>query len=76
VSQQETLELKRLRKDFKGDYRVMRVVMASSNPIDTLHMIRTGQYSVRTFLDMLEMLDVKVTIDEAETIRIKNNQQK
>jgi hypothetical protein len=53
-------------KDWKGDYRIMRVVMASSDPIDTLHKIRTGQYSVITLLDMLEMLDVKDTIMEDE----------
>ena len=50
----------------------MRVVMATDNPIETLHKIRTGQYSVRTFLDMLEMLDVKTTLDEQEAIRIKS----
>ena len=50
----------------------MRVVMATSDPIETLHKIRTKQYSVRTFLDMLEMLDVKTTIDEQELIRMKS----
>lgn len=44
----------------------MRVVMASSNPIDTLHRIRTGQYSIITLLDMLEMMDVQQTIMEDE----------
>ena len=44
----------------------MRVVMASSDPIDTLHKIRTGQYSIITLLDMLEMMDVQQTIMEDE----------
>ena len=53
-------------KEWKGDFRIMRVVMASSNPIDTLHRIRTGQYSIITLLDMLEMMDVQQTIMEDE----------
>lgn len=61
-------------KEFSGDYRIMRVVMASSNPIDTLHKIRTGQYSIITFLDMLEMLDVQATIQEDEAIKTKAQQ--
>ena len=71
MSQIESSEMKRVKEEFSGDYRIMRVVMSSSDPISTLHRIRTGQYSVRTFLDMLEMLDVKTTIDEQEMIRIK-----
>lgn len=58
-------------KEFNGDYRVMRVVMSSSDPIETLHKIRTGQYSIITFLDMLEMLDVQATIREDEEARRK-----
>lgn len=53
-------------KEWKGDFRIMRVVMASSDPIDTLHKIRTGQYSIITLLDMLEMMDVQQTIMEDE----------
>lgn len=51
---------------FKGDARIMRVVMESSDPIATLHAIRTGTYSVITLLDMLEMLDVRETIREQQ----------
>lgn len=51
-------------KEFDGDYRVMRVVMSSKTPLETLHKIRTNQISLKTFLDMLEFLDVKETIEE------------
>ena len=53
-------------KEFNGDFRILRVVFSSSDPIDTLHKIRTGQYSIITLLDMLEYLDVKETISEDE----------
>lgn len=55
-----------MEETFKGDYRVLRVVMASDNPIDTLHRIQTNQYSIKTFLDVLELLDVKATIEEEQ----------
>lgn len=58
-------------KEFSGDYRIMRVVMSTSDPIETLHKIRTGYYSIITFLDMLEMLDVQATIREDESDRTK-----
>ena len=61
-------------KEFKGDFRVMRVVFSSSDPIDTLHKIRTNQYSIITFLDMLEYLDVKDTIAENERFVAKQSQ--
>lgn len=59
----ESPEYRRMLKEFSGDYRVMRVVMASNNPLETLHKIRTNQVSIITFLDTLEFLDVKSTID-------------
>lgn len=59
----------RLKKEFSGDYRVMRVVFSTDNPMETLHKIKTNQYSVRTFLDMLELLDVKTTLEEDEYLR-------
>ena len=65
--------MRRLEETFSGDYRVMRVCMSTASPIDTLHKIRTHQYSIRTFLDMLEMLDVKATVEENEMIRHKAN---
>lgn len=49
----------------------MRVVMASSSPIDTLHNFRTGKYSIITFLDMVEMLDVQATFREDEEKRLE-----
>lgn len=55
-----------MEEKFSGDYRVLRVVMASSNPIDTLHRIQTNQYSLITFLDTLEFLDVKATIEDEQ----------
>lgn len=60
--------------EFKGDFRVMRVVFSSSDPMDTLHKIRTNQYSIITFLDMLEYLDVKDTIAENERFVAKQSQ--
>ena len=65
--------MKRLETMFSGDYRIMRVCMSTSSPIDTLHKIRTHQYSIRTFLDMLEMLDVKITIEESEVVKQKQS---
>jgi len=55
----------------------MRVVMASSSPIDTLHNFRTGKYSIITFLDMLEMIDVQTTMreDEEKRLEAKRKQQ-
>ena len=63
MPRKESPEYKRMLKEFSGDYRVMRVVMASNNPLETLHKIRTNQVSIITFLDTLEFLDVKNTID-------------
>lgn len=61
-------------KEFKGDYRIMRVVFSSDNPMEVLHKFRTGQYSVITLFDMLELLDVRETIREDEIIRQKAKQ--
>lgn len=63
-------------KEFKGDWRILRVVSSSSDPIETLHRIRTGQYSIITFLDMLEYLDVKETLSEDERHLAKQAQAK
>lgn len=63
-------------KEFKGDYRIMRVVMASDNPINTLQKIRTNQYSIITLLDVLEMLDVKDTLEEQSMKEIERNNKK
>lgn len=63
MPRKESPEYRRMLKEFSGDYRVMRVVMASNNPLETLHKIRTNQVSIITFLDTLEFLDVKNTID-------------
>lgn len=61
-------------KNFKGDYRILRVVFSTENPIATLHAIRSGQYSIITFLDMLEMLDVRDTLREEEIYQGKLKQ--
>lgn len=63
-------------KEFKGDYRILRVVFSSDNPIEVLHKIRTNQYSIITLLDMLELLDVRETIKEDEIAKQKANQPK
>lgn len=65
-----------MEKEFKGDYRIFRVVMASDNPIETLHKINTNQYSLRTFLDVLEMLDVKATIEENQMKEAEANKKR
>lgn len=53
-------------QNFQGDWNIMRVCLASNNPIETLHKIRTEVYSIGTVLDMLEMLDVRDTMQEDE----------
>lgn len=58
-------------KEFGGDYRILRVVMESKDPLETLHNIRTGKYSIITLLDMIELLDVRDTIREDEEYRMK-----
>lgn len=63
-------------KEFSGDYRVLRVVLSSATPIETLHKLRTGQYSVATFLDLLEMVDVQDTIKEDEEKKYKAEMEK
>lgn len=68
--------MKRLQEKFKGDYRIMKVCMASNNPLETLQGIRNGSYSVRTLLDILEMLDAKATIEENEMLKMKQEQNK
>lgn len=45
--------------------------MSSASPIHTLHKIKNNEYSISTFLDMLEMLDMKATIEEQEIKRMK-----
>ena len=51
----------------------MRAVFSSSDPIETLHKFNTGQYSIITLLDMLELLDVKETLEEDERKRAELN---
>lgn len=64
-------------KEFSGDFRVYRVVMASDNPIDTLSSLRKGEISIISFLDMLEMLDVQETLREEANKRVaKDRKQK
>jgi hypothetical protein len=51
-------------REFGGDYRIVRVCMESKDPLETYHKIKTGHYSISTFLDFLEILDVKETLKE------------
>lgn len=67
-----TPEMKAMQESLSVDYRIMRVVLASDNPIDTVHKIRTGVYSIRTLLDTLEVLDAKATIEEYEALRVSS----
>lgn len=60
-------------QQFCGDLRILRVCMASSDPIETLHNIRTGRYSIITFLDTLELLDVQATMQENSVHLRQNN---
>lgn len=46
--------------------------MSSATPIETLHKLKNNEYSISTFLDMLEMLDMKATIEEHELKRIRS----
>ena len=63
--------MKRMQEALSIDFRIMRVVLSSNNPMDTLHKIRNGEYSVKTLLDVIEILDAKATIEEFETARAK-----
>lgn len=63
--------MKKLDEQLSIDGRVMKVVMASPNPVETFHRIRTDQYSIGTFLDTLEFLDAKITLEEYEAARLK-----
>ena len=52
--------------------------MASSDPLETYHKIKNGHYSIATFLDVLELLDVRDTLreDQVETEKQKRAQNK
>ena len=49
----------------------MRVVLASKDPLTTMQNIRSDKYSIHTLLDVLEMMDVKTTIEMEELERSK-----
>lgn len=51
-------------KEFKGHPMIYRAVMASNDPLETLHNINTGRYSYKTLEELMEFLDVKDTIIE------------
>jgi hypothetical protein len=65
VSQNERVspEMAKMMKEFSGDFRVMRVIFASSDPIATLHHLH-HTYSYKTFVDMYEYLEAKETLEE------------
>lgn len=60
-------------KEFKGNPLIYRAVMASSDPLETLHNINTGRYSYKTLEELVEYLDVRDTINEnaAEAVKDK-----
>jgi len=55
--------MKKLVENFSGDYRVLRVIFSTSDPLRTLEELHTT-ISYKRFMQYLEMLDVKATIDE------------
>lgn len=61
--------MQELEEKFSLDYRIMRVALASDNPIETIHKINTNQYSIKSFLDTLELLDAKATFEEFEILK-------
>lgn len=61
--------MKQMQESLSLDYRIMRVVLSSSNPVETMHKINTGGYSIITLLDTLEVLDAKSTIEDYELSR-------
>lgn len=70
-----TGEMKGLYDNLSIDYRIMRVVLASSNPLETVQEINSDRYSIIALLDTLEILDAKITLEEYENKRIKAQQQ-
>jgi hypothetical protein len=55
--------MKKLAKEFSGDYRVMRVIFSTSDPLKTLVDLQTT-ISYKRFIEYVEMLDAKVTLEE------------
>lgn len=51
-------------EQFSNDFRVLRVCLASAEPMKTLRELQNGEYSIITFLDMIEMLDAQTTMQE------------
>lgn len=47
------------------------MVLASSDPIACMHNINTDKYSIKTFLDTLELLDVKAALTKIEERKAK-----
>lgn len=62
--------MQRLVKSFSGDYQVMRVCFANSDPLQTyvdLH----DKISIKQFYDFVEMLDAKQTMEEDAQAKAK-----
>jgi hypothetical protein len=66
--------MRKLAKEFSGDYRVMRVIFSTSDPLKTLVDLQTT-ISYRRFIEYVEMLDAKATLEE-ETRRREVEKQK
>lgn len=60
--------MKKLTENFSGNYNIMRVIFSTSDPLKTLQDLKT-KVSYKTFVEYLEYLDAKVTMEE-EAIRI------
>lgn len=55
--------MRKIEEEFSGDYQVYRVVMASSDPMETLHNFMNDKYTYIELQAMIEMLDVKSAIE-------------
>jgi hypothetical protein len=66
--------MKKLAKEFSGDYRVMRVIFSTSDPLKTLVDLHTT-ISYKRFIEYVEMLDAKATLEE-DTRRREAEKQK
>ena len=58
---------------FKLHPDIYRAVIASSDPLNTLHNIRNGKYSYKTLDMLMEIFDAKDTIEENALANRKDN---
>lgn len=60
-------------EQFKLHPDIYRAVIASSDPLETLHNIRNGKYSYKTLDMLMEIFDAKDTIEENALANRKDN---